>query len=346
MTNAHRSRNGHSPQVDERTYSVHGIRVSIASNWPDFLSLCDLLLGAFRDLEASEESLSVRAEIRARRWSESPSPAIPRSDSEVRLGTNEFLEGRIARHKEGRTFVEYEDGREARVVAVYELDRKSRLRQLLGGERPWADVFGLFRLAVQEPILLKLERRKAVLLHASATADGERAFVFIGLNGSGKSTLCASLLDRMAYLSDNFAVWDGKKVLGFPGALRMPMSPGIRTNGPPPIHGKVLVPVEGSNVRRTAEPYRLFFVSLGPKTVLTALTAEEAFAETLWVDSMTHEFPRHTYLGPLCPVPDLGRVEAFVRGTPAYRLVVSRTDEAKAAVLGVLSQNGTPDAQA
>lgn len=322
------------PSGETKTYAVHGIRVSIRSGWPEFLVLSDLMLGDFGRQDDTGESLSVDVNLQVRGWLDSPAVRIERRGAEERLGTNEFLEGETARHAGGKLDVCYTDGRDARVSASYLFDRSSRLRRLLGREQPWDDLYALFRLAVQEPVLLKLERRGALLLHASAVARDGRAIILVGLNGGGKSTLCASLLDRMDYVSDNFVALDAKRVLGFPSALRIPGPPPEGSEGLPTAHGKHFM--HPGRSQTTADAGALVFLSLGSATALTPLPPDETFRRLLQVQDMTHEFPRHTYLGPLAPPPDLGRLAAVSGQIPAYRLVVSRTSEARDRVLSIL----------
>ena len=327
-----------SPPVptEPRTYAVHGIRVSVRSTWPEFLALSDLMFGVFDSRGETTETLSVDVGLRVRGWFESPAIRTERRGAEERLGTNEFLEGETARYAAGKTDIRYRDGRDASVSASYVVDRSARLRRLLGREPPWDDPYGVFRLAVQEPVLLKLERRGMVLMHASAVSKSGHAIILVGLNGGGKSTLCASLVDRIDYLSDNFVALDGKAVLGFPSALRMPGAPSVGSPASPTAHGKRFMRPDPARSRTTAEAGALVFLSLGSSTSLTPLPPEETFRRLLQVQDMTHEFPRHTYLGPLAPPPDLKRIEALAREVSAYRLVVSATDDARDRLLSLV----------
>ena len=324
-----------SGRAETHTYSVHGIRVSLTSAWREFLTLGDLHLGAFPVEGNDAESLAVRVDVRVRGWLESPSVPIERGPDEERWGTNEFLHDASARYAAGAMVIRYTDGRDAAVRASYILDRSSRLRRRLLGEPPWEDAFALFRLGVQEPLLLQLERRGAVLLHASAVSKAGRAVLLVGLNGSGKSSLCAGVLDRLDYVSDNFVALDGTKVLGFPSALRMPGS-APRSSTLPTLHGKHFEPPDPRRTRTTAEAHALVFLSLGGATSLTSLSAEDALRRLTQVQDMTHEFPRHTYLGPLAPPPDAAALGALARVVPAYRLVMDRTAEARERVLSLL----------
>ena len=319
-----------------RVYGVHGIRVTVSSEWPEFLALSDLMLGAFPGSAATSESLSVQVDLRIRGWLESPAVPIERQGQEERWGTNEFLEADSARFAAGKLVVRYADGTDAAVRASYILDRSSRFRRLFGGEPPWEDEFALFRLGIQEPLLLKLERRGAVLLHGSAVARDGRAVLLVGLNGSGKSTLCASLLDELDYVSDNFVAVEGKTVLGFPSALRMPGAPPKGSEALPTAHGKTFVRANPTKTRSVAQAHAVVFLSLGTAPSFAELTPSEGFRRFLQIQDMTHEFPRHTYLGPLAPSPNPEALEALSRDVPTYRLVMVRTAEARERVLSLL----------
>lgn len=323
-------------RVPTSRYAVHGIRVTVTSESEAFLSLCDWMLGGFGDAEADGESLEAQFRVRTQGWLEPPDPRIPRASNEERLGTHEFREGEVARYKEPHFSVEYADGKDARVSVEYRQDRRSRIRSLVHGEPAWADLYLLFRLAVQEPLLMKLERRGAVILHASAVARDGKAILFVGLNGSGKSTLCASLLDRLDYVSDNFTAWDGRQVLGFPSALRLDGAAPHNGSRLPVIHGKALVAVDASRIRPVALPGALVFVSLGTRTALTPLSSAEALQRLVRVREMTHEFPAHSYLGTLAPPLDLAGMEELVRSVPAYGLVMANPKEARECVASLL----------
>jgi len=317
-------------------YAVHGILVSVSSGWTEFLTMSDLMFGAFGPFGPVDESLSLTVDLRLRGWFESPPVGIEREGAEERLGTNEFQEGEAARYAAGKLVVRYTDGREASARASYVLDRASRLRRILFREQPWDDQFALFRLAAQEPVLLKLERKGAVLLHGSAVAKDGRAVLFLGLNGSGKSTLCASLLDQLDYLSDNFLALDGTKALGFPSALRIPGPLAEGSQGLPTAHGKSLVRVDPGKTQVVAEAHALVFLSLGNTTSFTSLSPADGVRRLMQNQDMTHEFPRHTYLGSLAPPPNLEGLKALARDVPSYRLVMSRTAEAREHVLSLL----------
>lgn len=324
------------PPSETRTYAVHGIRVSIHADWSEFLVLSDLMFGDFRPQGDTSETLSVDVGLQVRGWFDSPAVRIERQHAEERLGTNEFLGSGTARYAAGKLDVRYTDGRDAHVSASYILDRSSRLRRLVGRQESWDDEYALFRLAVHEPVLLKLERRGAVLLHASAVSRDGRALILVGLNGGGKSTLCASLLDRLDYVSDNFVALDAKRVLGFPSALRMPGPSAAGSRDLPAAHGKHFLRLDPGRSRTAGDAQALVFLSLGSATYLTPLTPDEAFQRLLQVQDMTHEFPRHTYLGPLAPPPKLTSLEALSEEVPAYRLVVSRTNDARDHLLSLL----------
>lgn len=316
--------------IGERSYSVHGIHVTVASNSMDFLSLSEWMLGAFGPTGPNGESIRARLRMDSRGWLAPASSQIPFMPTEERLGTHEFREGDTARYRDALYSIDYADGQDARVDVRYTQDRRTRLRRILRGETPWPDLYALFRLAVQEPLLLKVERRGAVLLHAAAVAKGEDALLFIGLNGSGKSTLCAGLLDRFDYVTDNFAAWDGREVLGFPSALRVPLHGRENGSSLPVIHGKVLSPADPGRTRTAAKPRALVFVSLGGKTSLAPLSPDDALRGLLQVREMTHEFPAHSYLGPLAPPLELERVRDLAHAVPSYRLVMADRQEARA----------------
>ena len=318
-------------------YSVHDIEVSVKSNWPRLLEMISLDYRPFASTEGAKTSLEVEVTLKKKDWLPPKAGSNPPRGSEEKLGTDLFLEGKAVRLRSEKEGVEFVEGSPARVRAWYLMDRRSRIASLYGKAPSWEVCQRLMRYALHKPIFHLLERRNMLLFHAAAAASEGRAFLLIGLNGSGKSSLCFRLLDEMDYMSDNFALWDGSQILGFPEAIRLPVSETAPASAAvPEVYGKRLILVDREKIAIRADPFASVIVTQGSQTKMVPLSWEEAARRIHLIHEMTGEFPRFGYLGPLSQPEDQSRLESFTRSVPSYALQISDPERAKEMLLDLL----------
>ncbi len=311
-------------------YHVHDIDLTLTSNWPRFLELVAFNFRAFPPGEEARDSLNVDVTLRKKRWFRPPRAPDAPLGGEEKWGTDLYLEGDAVRFRMENEGVEFVDGTPVTVRAWYTMDRRSRVASLYRDVPPWEVCHRLMRRAIHQPLLSLLERRNLLLFHAAAAALRGEAVLIIGLNGSGKSSLCFSLLDEFDYMSDNYVFWDGQEVLGFPEALRLAVWAGPEADDAPMVFGKHLIPVDREKVTWRATPRAAVLVTQASETRMVSLSPETAAQRIRTIHDMTHEFPRHLYLGPLSPPRDPSRLEAFTRAVPTYALRVSEPATARA----------------
>lgn len=318
-------------------YDVHGIHVSVTSNWTRFLELVSMNYAAFSRLGAMHESLEVSVDVRKKKWVGDSRLPTGVEGKEERWGTHAYRDAEAVRYKSDRIWVEFVQEPPAKVRGSYMMDRRTRLASLYRDTPEWGVCQLVMRLALHLPILHMLERRNVQLLHASAVVSDNKAILISGLNGSGKSSLCFDLLDHFDYMSDNFVFWDGEDVLGFPEAMRIPVGENDSSSADAPMaFGKKLIPIDVERTALRAELGALIFLTLGPETSMAPLPAKAAVHRLKQIHDMTHEFPRYTYIGSLSSPEDPSRLIELTRSVPAFTLAMADVREARSLLLDIL----------
>jgi hypothetical protein len=152
------------------------------------------------------------------------------------------------------------------------------VEDLVAGFEQW-----LYRLA------LARHKRRLVVFHAAALVSARGTIVFSGPSGAGKSSLALAAVQRgWKYFSDEFVVSDGRRIWGWPRAIRFdPPKPGSQ---PPDYLRDLERDDDAVESRDEAAPYyavpdhvlqrapcsasRVRFVAVerGTKTTLTSLS--------------------------------------------------------------------------
>ena len=316
------------------SFTFQGVRVSIASNWPSFLRLAWMNHAHFPGDASPAESLDAEVKLERKPWLPGrPAPTTSTTGDRI-WGGGVSSDGDRVRFHSGAIEIDYRDGPAATVRATYLMDRRTRLSKWYRHVPPWEESQRLLRLGIHIPLFHRLELRGIAMLHAAAVATSKGAIIFVGLNGSGKSSLCSRLVGPFRYMSDNFALWDGERILGFPEAMRLPALDGLRVQaGSPVVFGKQVVPVGPSRIAFDAKPRAVFVLVRGASTALTPLPASEALRMVRRIHDMTHEFPSHTFLGPIATPQDPDRVATLLGAAPAFLLTMSHPDVAAKLVL-------------
>lgn len=315
-------------------YNVHGIGMAVTSNWPRLLEMVSLNYKAFSRSREAKESLEVEVALKKKSWFPQQRSAVRPQGGEEKWGTDIFVEGPAVRFRSEREGVEFIDGSPSTVRAWYVVDRRSRIASLYREVPAWEACQRLMRLALHTPLFHLLERQNMQMFHAAAVASKGEALLFIGLNGSGKSSLCFSLLDELDYMSDNFVLWNGTEVLGFPEAIRLPVAElGAVSYRTPVVYGKRLIPVDEEKITLRARPIALVIVTQASQTRMAPLPRGTAESRISAIHDMTHEFPQYGYLGPLSQPANRSRLQSLARSVPTYHLAVSDTKLARELLL-------------
>lgn len=314
-------------------YFVHGVRATVRSNWSKFLQLVGLNLAAFRSRDDAHQSLSVDVHLDKKGWL-APSPtSMALRQEEEKWGAGFFVGDQTARLQSETISVEFVAKPRPAVSARFVMDRRTQVARLYKDVPSWGTCQGVMRLALYHPIFHLLEQRGISLLHAAAVASAGAAHLIVGLNGIGKSSLCFELLDGFDYMSDNLVLWDGEFAMGLPEALRLPVAPGAsRPKGVPVVFGKVLTPVQPEKTVLRARPKEVYILTQGPRTSLTPLSPDESMRRIRVIHDMTHEFPRHTFLGPLSRLPETIPFADLLATVPTFALTMSNVKEAAALI--------------
>jgi hypothetical protein len=169
------------------------------------------------------------------------------------------------------------------------------------------DYNSLMKQLIQMPILMTLERKIGIsAIHGSSVAVGSSGVVLAGLSSVGKSLLSVALtLDHDAkFLSDNFTLFDGKRIYSFPDYIRLSDDGLTRIQSSGKLGGSHMkknkrnyysMPSKYTQV--TAEPRALFFVHVSPRPFLSFVTRETALDRILLINSHVREFPEHHHIG-------------------------------------------------
>jgi hypothetical protein len=179
----------------------------------------------------------------------------------------------------------------------------------------------------------------AVLIHAAAVADGERAVVLPGPMGAGKSTLAAVLVQSgLAYLTDEVVAIDPESGTIRPYPKYLSLGPALAALAPPAPAGletvlgdQHLAPATAIRPGAVSGPARPAVVVLpryepGADARLEAVPAAEAFPAVA----------RHVFHLDRRGDEALATVAAMVASCVCYRLVSGDVAAARDALLGAL----------
>lgn len=136
-------------------------------------------------------------------------------------------------------------------------DRSPRV--VVEGEVVWSggeagDLVSGFELLLYRMALARHKSRFAVF-HAAALVSGDATMVFSGPSGAGKSSLALAAVRRgWRYFSDEFVVTDGRRVWGWPRAIRFD-PPALRADLPDYLVGLDSDEDVVTSPQDTAPPY-------------------------------------------------------------------------------------------
>lgn len=176
-----------------------------------------------------------------------------------------------------------------------------RLAQRLNVARQRAFAILVYYLAYF-PVIYHLSRARGMhVLHAGSVWRPEGGWIIAGLPGSGKTTFTLSLLSdpHTRLLSDNLLLFDGERVYACPEPLHL--SAASRGALPDGVEGRLVdARRDYSHGRRDfrlsatdrawqARPGALFFLGLGSRLDLRAISPEDALERLLDYDRLAKE---------------------------------------------------------
>ena len=186
-----------------------------------------------------------------------------------------------------------------RVSGLHLSTRRFRGSALLNHGR-WHEVYqAMMRLCVHFPLFSLLQEKGYSVLHASAVAKEGKAILFLGLNGAGKGTSALSLLPELNILADNFLLFDGDYIYGFPETIRI--SPQVAKSlhldaGGDMVFGKLQKKnsLKLSEVKAKAE--KAIICRRGEMTSWEEMDRNSALAYVEAADRFLHENQAYSYM--------------------------------------------------
>ena len=179
----------------------------------------------------------------------------------------------------------------------------------IDGEVVWSDDERDYLVAGFEQCLYRLafarHRARLAVFHAAALATEGATFVFAGPSGAGKSSLALAAVRRgWRYFTDEFVVTDGKRLWGWPRAIRFDApEPGARrpsylrgldcdvdavSSSPEAAPPYYRVPGDAlERAPRPAEEVRFVRIERGARTELTEVSAIVALQQ--WTEASFFE---------------------------------------------------------
>jgi hypothetical protein len=131
------------------------------------------------------------------------------------------------------------------------------------------------RAVIQNPILLKLQKRGLAIISAASIVYKNKAYIFVGLPGSGKSTVIKKICENLkgSFIgAENFAVVNETHFFPFPE-------------------------VSYSKIDKTSYPIEaIFLIKYGNNFEIRELDKKEAFLKIKSINEYTAELPVHSFL--------------------------------------------------
>jgi hypothetical protein len=194
-------------------------------------------------------------------------------------------------------------------------------------------IFAL-RLLIDFPVFWMLDYRRGVgVFHGSAVARDGRCIVLTGLDGCGKSTLAYYLCTQRGYrlVADNFILTDGKRILAFPGAMRLSKDVlaicGAQTGGEGDLGERLIVNTERALGDEEFECAAIILNRFGSRTKLERISSNVLSTQVAAMHGYLPEFIEYmkfcsllTYANPGCRLTANCSVDQLARSVDCYLL--------------------------
>ncbi len=185
------------------------------------------------------------------------------------------------------------------VRALFQMTRRHIFLKMLGNDEILESYQALMRQSIHYPLFHALQEKGFSVLHANLVEKDGDGVLFIGANGAGKTTAALALLPEARILADNFVLFDGNNLVGFPEYIRVSKEAaeahGLKTTGME-IFGKRQVGIGEGALRRRARPAAGVIVRRGTRASWKEIEREKVIRYLDAVDSFLHEGHKYSYI--------------------------------------------------
>ncbi len=164
------------------------------------------------------------------------------------------------------------------------------------------------------PLFYLLESRGYIILHGSAVAKNNKAYLFLGANYVGKTTIALNLIYSRNFklLGDNFLIIKDNKLYAFPdqiGATSLTLNSlpvKIKSHLVSDKH-RLNLPLE--KIILSSYSAKVFFIQLGPEPEIKKIDINFALKRLNATHNYLQEFPEYSYLAFLPHCPSIGEIQ-------------------------------------
>lgn len=172
----------------------------------------------------------------------------------------------------------------------------------------------VMRSSLYLPLFYLLETRGYIILHGSAVAKDNKAFLFLGANQVGKTTIILNLIYRHNFklLSDDFLIIKGNRLYAFPDKIRATPftlnSLPIKTKNHL-VYSKHHLDLPREKIIPFSWPAKIFFLQTGPEAKIEKIDLNTGLNRLNAVHNYLGEFPEHSYLAFFPKFPSISDIQ-------------------------------------
>ncbi len=174
--------------------------------------------------------------------------------------------------------------------------------------------FKVMRNSFHLPLFYLLELKGYIILHGSAVARNNKAYLFLGANYVGKTTIALNLIYRHNFklLGDNFLIIKNNKLYAFPNRVG---ATSFTLNSLPVkiksqlVSEKYHLNLPLKKIALSAYPAKVFFLQLGPEPEIKKIELGTALKRLNATHNYLGEFPEHSYLAFLHQFPSIDDIQ-------------------------------------
>lgn len=174
--------------------------------------------------------------------------------------------------------------------------------------------FRVMRNSFHLPLFYLLELKGYIILHGSAVAKDNKAYLFLGANYVGKTNIALNLIYRHNFklLSDDFLIIKDNKLYAFPDRVRVTpftldsLSIKIKSHL---VSEKYHLNLPFKKIIPFSYPAKVFFIQLGPEPEIKEINLNTALKRLNANHNYLGEFPEHSYLAFLPQFPSIDDIQ-------------------------------------